>query len=186
MLLFPSWYPIVTPETWFASLPREKMRQNEVRKGVRDSIHSSWMNVLRIHGDTHTHTYIVAHSHVYPSVVFPFFLSIWHSSIPSHFFQSHEPSHMLSHTGSSLGRALSCCLLGCNNYSISWQCVSWFCSWAVAAGGMTVERGVLRRGGGLVVTLGRRVREVCGVGGSAHPVLSRGAQSRSNELKLAY
>lgn len=53
---------------------------------------------------------------------------------------------------------------------------------------------VLRRGRGLVVTPRNRERGVgCSVGGGgvaggseAHPVLSRGAQSRTNELRLAY
>lgn len=61
-------------------------------------------------------------SHVYSAIVSPFFLSISHSSIPSHSV-SHDPSRMLSHIGSSPGSGFSCSLLGCNNYSISKQCV---------------------------------------------------------------
>lgn len=33
---------------------------------------------------------------------------------------------------------------------------------------------------------GKRSRVECWGGGEAHPVLSRGAQSRTNELRLAY
>lgn len=47
---------------------------------------------------------------------------------------------------------------------------------------------MLRRGGGAVVTPGRRKREGEEVVflAVAHPVLSGGAQSRTNELRLAY
>lgn len=46
----------------------------------------------------------------------------------------------------------------------------------------------MKSGKGLVVALGCRRRKGWGVwaGAAAHPVLSERAQSRTNELKLAY
>lgn len=110
--------------------------------------------LIKVH--THSHDRVHTHSHTRPRVVSPFFLSIAHSSFPSHFFfPSHDLSHMLSHIGSSPGRAFSCSLLACNNYSISRQCVPWLCSWAVAAGGVQWRGECWEEEGGLVVTQGR-------------------------------
>lgn len=201
--LLPSWCVTVTPDAWFISLLKRGKRQNEVRERgserqrQKDRVHLSWMNVLRIplinahtHSPAHVHTHVVAHSHVYPGVVSPF-LSLHLTfiySISFFFFQSRDPSRMLSHIGSSLGRAFSCSLLGCNNYSISRQCVPWLCSWAVAAGGVQWRGECWGEEGGAGCHSGTQGDAGEGVVflAVAHPVLSGGAQSRTNELRLAY
>lgn len=126
----------------YVSAKKEKTEWGEA-EWVRDRADWSWMNILRIPLNTHAQatlaSHLAAHKHVdstWCAFAF-FFLSLSHPSISSNFFfQSHDPSRMLSHTGSSLGSSFSCSLLGCNNYSISQQCVPWLCSWAVSVGGV--------------------------------------------------
>lgn len=55
---------------------------------------------------------------------------------------------MLSHTGSSPGRAFSCCLLGRNNYSISRQCVPLIVLLGCRCRGPAAESLEERKGGG--------------------------------------
>lgn len=131
-------------DSWFMSQLEEK-RQNEVRQSEWETgqiclewmyCGYSWTRTLKPHSP-----HILPHTSTWTArgapLRFFFFLSLSHPSISSNFFfQSHDPSRMLSHTGSSLGRSFSCSLLGCNNYSISQQCVPWLCSWAVSVGGV--------------------------------------------------
>lgn len=136
---------------------------------------------MRTHTHAHTHTLIAAaQPHVlcctfsFPPLRLTFILP----PSPSFFFfflQSRDPSRMLSHIGSSPGRAFSCCLLACNNYSISRQCVPLIVLLGCRCRGAYSGEGRGDSGGGEEVVTGgaagggKRQGWRVGLGGVAHP-----------------
>lgn len=164
-------------------------KQNSVRES--DRLHLSCINVLWMPLiNVHTHTWLHTRATCALAVAPPpphLSLSLSHSSIPSHFSSSHDPSHMLSHIGSSLGRPFSCSLPGCNNYSISRQCVP-DCALGLSLQGANSRVGTAgeRRGSGCHSSVqGGEKRKGRGhIFGTAPPSLSRGAGFRTNELRL--
>lgn len=109
-----------------------------------------------------------------PSDIHPFRLISFHSHDPS--------SRVLSHAQAApRGEPLSPSPpLGWNNYSISRAVRSLIVLLGCRCRGRTAERGAPWRGGRVVVVLGGGC-----VLAAAHPVLSGGAQSTTNELRLA-